>query len=797
MERNGFRIAAFLARSRLRRSGRASVALAVLAGAAAAVPITLWTASERSASAVADFVAWADTPDALVNVCPPGVDPQAEGGVGACTGYDPVEELAAMRAMQGVTGAARTVYAFVDARGEGGRGGPTGLIGMADDAPTATPFGDPIVVAGRLAGADATDELMVSEAGARALGVRPGDVVTVRDMLGAADGGEPSRATVTGVIRTPTELLPPGDGGDTFSPRLFVRHGWSQAHVDEVSMLPTLAVWLGDHDVAAFGEQLDAVLSGRAYHLADAIDASSRSTYEQATGYESRAIAAAAAFAALTGAFFVGQAVSRRARSEHAEAPVLTGLGFCRSELAIATALRWAPVAVGAAVVTTAASAAASLLGPIGLARRAPWERTLAVDGLAVAAGCVAVVGLVVVAALAGRSPSGRARLRAPAPAITGSPSVRVGVAFTRASLARGTALPLISAVLGTALAIAVVIAAAAWSASLRRVLDEPARFGASWDVMVGMADSPEAEAEIADRVASVEGVDAAALLPGTSVSIDGRDTWIMAYVPIDGVDPLQPAMIAGDAPAANDEIALGLVTARRAGARIGDEVVVDSGVSGGASQRFRVVGTAMINDNFEPHVGIGALVSPSGLERVAPESTGNAVVRLREERRDAAVSQLRDAFADEVHEPTVPASLRNAERVAGLPMYLGIMTALFAAVTLTHALTLTIRRQQTPLAVCRVLGFTRAQVRAALLTQGTLLALAAGALGVLAGFIGARQGWIVIARGLGVQPTAAYLPWWLAALGVASPLAVTVAVVGVIGRSAALRRPAAALRTE
>jgi hypothetical protein len=93
-----------------------------------------------------------------------------------------------------------------------------------------------------------------------------------------------------------------------------------------------------------------------------------------------------------------------------------------------------------------------------------------------------------------------------------GRPSFQAGLGLARRGLRGGTTLPLVSAVLASAFAVATIITAAGGSASLHRVVDEPHRFGAPWDAIV-----QSAPADLTG-VADLAGIDHAALLGGTDV---------------------------------------------------------------------------------------------------------------------------------------------------------------------------------------------------------------------------------------------------------------------------------------
>ena len=219
-------------------------------------------------------------------------------------------------------------------------------------------------------------------------------------------------------------------------------------------------------------------------------------------------------------------------------------------------------------VVTVAASA----LGPLGVARRGVWDRTLRFDWPALTLGAVGLFALRragrIVRLTAGPAPT--AAVPSPAPFGASSPSLATGLGLAWHSVRRGATLPLVSAVAASAIAVAAIVTAAGGSASLRLVTDEPHRFGAPWDAVVQAArGTPNRR-----RWPRSTGVDHAALIGGTDVAIRSDPmVWVQALFPIEGVPVSDPVIVEGRAPASDDEIALGTLTIERADVRIGDRV--------------------------------------------------------------------------------------------------------------------------------------------------------------------------------------------------------------------------------
>lgn len=115
---------------------------------------------------------------------------------------------------------------------------------------------------------------------------------------------------------------------------------------------------------------------------------------------------------------------------------------------------------------------------------------------------------------------------------------------------------------------------------------------------------------------------------------------------------------------------------------------------------------------------------------------------------------------------------------------------------TLTHTLLVTIRLRRRELAVFKVLGFIRRQVRATVAWQASTLGVAALVLGLPLGVVVGRRLWAVWSGDLGlVAPPVVPLLGIMAVAGGA--LAVVNAVAILPAAIAARRRPATGLRSE
>jgi ABC-type antimicrobial peptide transport system permease subunit len=160
-------------------------------------------------------------------------------------------------------------------------------------------------------------------------------------------------------------------------------------------------------------------------------------------------------------------------------------------------------------------------------------------------------------------------------------------------------------------------------------------------------------------------------------------------------------------------------------------------------------------------------------------------------------VARLRTDYAEEgVYTPAKPSDLADLERISSLPFVVAGLLGMLAVATLASTVATSVRRRRRDLAVLKVLGFVRSQVRAAVAWQSSTLALVAAVLGVPLGIAAGRLAWDVFADRLGVPPRAV-TPVLAVVLLVPLLLVLANVVAAVPGRMAARMRPAGALRTE
>jgi ABC-type lipoprotein release transport system permease subunit len=350
-------------------------------------------------------------------------------------------------------------------------------------------------------------------------------------------------------------------------------------------------------------------------------------------------------------------------------------------------------------------------------------------------------------------------------------PSVLVGV---RNALDRGrgrTSVPIATALIGSVMAVAVLVAMTIFGASLTHLVTTPRLYGQNWQLDLGNLTTPQRNKAVATLVRD----------PAVT-----RITWSysgkfieVGKVPVESVfehvvkGPMVFSLADGHYPAGNSQIALGSSTLSQAGLHLGSSVLVSIVTKKGtkASRIFKVVGVVALPPTYSNGgMGTGAVlpiqaavsaVCPAGPQHkrcaaklenqisgwnvavgVAPGATEKATVRGLEHR-----------FAQDVDELTIPINLVNFGQAVDFPLLLGLTLALFGAATLAHVLFVSVARRRRQVALLKVLGFVRRQVLLAVCWQAVTIALIGVVAGVPIGLFAGRSVWKIFATHLGAVP--------------------------------------------
>ena len=373
-------------------------------------------------------------------------------------------------------------------------------------------------------------------------------------------------------------------------------------------------------------------------------------------------------------------------------------------------------------------------------------------------------------------------------------------------------AVPVRSALIGTAVAVAAVVAAVVFAASLIGLVGTPHRYGQNWAQQLDLQEAGVTIGEAAPVLARTPGLSQWA--PGNYGQVSIRGT----SVPAIGIDQVRGpqflTMLSGRAPAALDEIALGAQTMRAAGRRPGQVIEV---AANGRTRPMRITGTVVLpafslGSLTATNLGTGAVVAAPVLSVASPpDCTGAAtcfqffLLRYRPgSSLGAATAYLRRAVAAQGCPPDEcvvttdqrPTGILDDASVRDTPVVLGAVLAALAVGTLAHVLLTGVRRRRRDLAVLKTLGLGRRQVMAVVIWQACALTGAAIAVGLPLGVAAGRWAWAWFAGSAGAGGGPDVPPMLVLAVIPAALLAAALLAAGP-ARAAARVRPAAVLRAE
>ena len=808
--------------SELRRGWRQLAAIALLVGVGGGVAIGAAAGGRRTDTAIPRFIAYSRVEDG-----------------GAFTGSPTA--LAKVLALPQVVASGRRPYLFVSADRAGTDVGSLNAFAVADPA-LLRDFDRPLVVAGRLPDYRRSGEAVVNAFAAARRHLRVGSrlrlyAFSAPQVISAGSSGFGQFAapqgpvydvTVVGVIRQPTDVnaientaaakdvIYEGQENVYLTPAFLHRYAADLGFpYDAVPGMEGGAVRLrhGGSDFPAFAAAARRV-AGDGVQLQVGSDFATAALHAQ-RGVHVQAVALYlfAGLAGLATLLIAGQALARRAYLDAADNPALWSMGMTRAGLLALAALRAGVVAGAGAATAVLIAWLSSPLMPIGIAREAEVNPGLSANAALLAGGAAAA--LVLVAArllLPAWRLTGPGRLRGPAAAPGGRHRSRVAEAASRGGLPvpavtgiriafeHGTgpaAVPTWTTLVGSIAALAGLTGALTFGASLGHLVDRPAAQGWNWDVIVG---NPNSQGD--QQAAIVPGLRRDAAVAGVSGLAGGTGTVNGTSVPALAVERLKggvhPPVLAGRAPQAADEVALGGQTLARIHRRIGDTVTLGQGVR---QVRARVVGQVLMpsaGDVFTFGLADGAVVTLDGARRLVPDlPVSMFAVRYTSGVDTAAeTAHLKREFGRVVLSQLPPEDVDNLQRVSGLPLALAGLVALLGTATLAHTLVTAVRRRRRDLAVLKTLGFTRRQVAATVAWQGTSFALASLVIGVPVGVAAGRWAWHAVADQIGAAAPAV-VPMALIAVSVPAALVLAGAVAAGPAWLAARLPAAVALRTE
>ena len=392
------------------------------------------------------------------------------------------------------------------------------------------------------------------------------------------------------------------------------------------------------------------------------------------------------------------------------------------------------------------------------------------------------------------------------------------------------TAVPVRSALLGSTLAIGLVVATLTFGSGLQSLVSHPSLYGWNWTYLLNPTNTvpPKATALLDhDR-------DVAAWAPYdyNDVEVDGQEVPMLFQRT--RRPPISPPIVSGHSVDGSDQIVLGAATMQALHAHVGSTVTLSFGSAEEAPYyvpptRYVVVGTAtlpavgfasivadhtsmgtggLVNEFSFPKSLVAAAYSPEGgadlvfvrLRAGVSAAAGRANLEnvARAADRDLAALPNGEGEGETVSVLGVqhPAQIVNYRTIGATPGILAGALVAGAVVALALTLAASVRRRRRDLALLKTLGFTQGQLASAIAWQASVGAVIGVVVGIPLGIVLGRWLWTLFARLIYAvpQPTVPVLAVVL--VGVGALVAANV-VAALPGRSAARTSTAVLLHTE
>jgi putative ABC transport system permease protein len=377
-----------------------------------------------------------------------------------------------------------------------------------------------------------------------------------------------------------------------------------------------------------------------------------------------------------------------------------------------------------------------------------------------------------------------------------GMPAV-AGLGVARAVRPERTARPRPTVTLaGAVIGVAAVSAALTIGVNLDHLVQEPRLQGWHWDVLIGYGGEDQPEVDQALRELAGDATVAELASYRTADSVTARGEPVPAVVVANRRGALTDRMVPTKrGPTAPDEVVLGYRTADRLGVSVGQKVRL-TGPKG--SEWFKVVGETVLWTGLgESSMGTGAMLTPAGLDRLAPAEKPRQVIVLFKPgvATGPAARALEDRYGDVVRYYPVE-EVQNLKRVRVVPYAVAGLLGMLGLLGVALSLVSSVRDGQNELAVLKALGFVRRQVYEIVTWQAMTHGVLAIAIGVPVGVVLGRWGWLGLARALeaAAEPVS---PGGVLVVGIALTLLAVLVVAALPGLLAAAVRPSPTLRAE
>jgi hypothetical protein len=551
---------------------------------------------------------------------------------------------------------------------------------------------------------------------------------------------------------------------------------------------------------------------------------------ERAIKPESIALGVFGGLALLAALVIAAQVIARQVRMAAGDDSTLRALGADPALILAGNLAGLLGSVVAGALAAVAVALALSPLAPFGPVRPVDPTAGVSVDATVLGFGLLALVvllGAVAVLlayrALPHRAARQRAASRAAVANVTGPvtwaalpPSATTGIRFALDPGSGRNAVPVRSAILGTLLAVAVLVTTITFGSSLNTLVSHPRLYGWNWDTILSAGGgSGNAPAGPATRLLDHDRyVGAWAGGYTAEVDIDGVPVPVLAERP--GA-ALQPPILSGHRLERPGQVVLGAVTLAQLHQHVGG-TLTESAFLGAPTRGLRIVGTASmptLGSAGSPHLEMGtgallssALISPAARNPFNDPVPGPQVIFVdyRRGARPAAAARSLDVIAHKLSNPANfgvfvgpvqhPAEIVNYRSMGTTPAVLGAALSLGAVVALGLTLVASVRRRRRDLALLKALGFTARQVAGVVAWQSSIAVVVGTVIGVPLGMLAGRALWTKFAQEINAVPFTTVPTVWLAVVA-GGALLLAIAIAAIPGRIAARTPVAAVLRAE
>jgi hypothetical protein len=512
---------------------------------------------------------------------------------------------------------------------------------------------------------------------------------------------------------------------------------------------------------------------------------------------ESIALGAFGGIAALACLVIAAQVIARLLRRDEEDFRIMQALGERTTQALLGGLLGVGGSIITGVVIAIGLATALSPFAPLGPVRGVDPNSGFSMDWTIYGLGCaLLVVGLGFVALApslraAGRrrspSPEASSPLAAERSSLSGKLPVSgaLGIHFALDSGRGRTSVPVRSVLVGTALAVAMVIATLTFSSGLATLIARPPLYGWNWNYALNPSnDVPPIALTMLNRDHEVAAWSGAVY---TDVQIEGQEVPILIETLHARVTP---PLLSGHGLDQNNQIVLGAATLELLHKHIGDSVSLSLGTPANAPdylppRQLTIVGSATFpavgyRTFVAEHtsMGTGALISLGDFPKNFAGGNSDPIlsgpplvfVRLNPNVSAAAgrsslqriVNAANKAFAADPNAVgnsvsilgvSRPLQIVNYRTIRSTPIILAVGLAVGAIVALGLTLISSVRRRRRDLALLKTLGFTRRQVVAAIAWQASVTAAIGVVVGIPLGIIVGRELWTLFARSINAVP--------------------------------------------